>query len=363
MTIPASGDALSRERPAVKRGLSSSLCLPLLLPMLVFGGQAHAQTTEEPGEGVRVVSARADWETGYFEAEVVAALLRELGYSVTPPAERELGPDVFFPAAASGLVDFWANGWFPLHDSKLRTALPMRGLVSDLVSPVGTLVPDGALLGYLVDKPTADQQGIVSMNDFTRPEIAALYDRDGDGKADLVGCNQGWACAKFIDEQIAARGWLVEQVQGDYEELFDDVVAQVAQDRPVLYATWTPSYMIAELAPGRDVTWLQAPGPEGVDTSVAGIEGCTGDPCETGFVPSSIRIVANKDFLSSNPAAARLFELVEIDAHDIFAQNLRMRRGENTAADIEKHAEQWIEAHQGEVDGWLSAARTAAIGN
>ena len=363
MALVSPGGGLLLARPALQRSSANSLGLAVLLSMLL-AGPAHAQAEEEPGEGVRVVAARADWDTGYFEAEVVAALLRELGYTVTPPAERELGPDVFFPAAASHLVDYWANGWFPLHNAKLKTALPMRGIVGDLVTPVGTLVPDGALLGYFVDKPSADQHGIVSMNDFTRPEIAALFDHDGNGKAELIGCNQGWACAGYIDEQIGARGWLVEQVQGEYEELFDDVVAtRVGQDQPVLYATWTPSYMIAELAPGRDVTWLQAPGPDGVDTTVAGLEGCTGDPCETGFVPSSIRIVANKDFLDENPAAARLFELVRIDAQDIFEQNLRMRRGENSAADIERHAEEWIEANQSVVDGWLAEARTAATGN
>ena len=40
-----------------------------------------------------------------------------------------------------------------------------------------------------------------------------------------------------------------------------------------------------------------------------------------------------------------------------------MRRGENTAADIERHAEEWIEANQSVVDGWLGEARSAATGN
>ena len=138
-----------------------------------------------------------------------------------------MGPDVFYPAVASRLVDFWANGWFPLQDAKLETALPARGIVGDLASPVGSIVPDGALLGYLVDKPTADQHGIVSMNDLKRPEIAAIFDRDGNGKADLIGCSEGWACANYINDQIAAQGWLVEQVQGDYPILFDDVATRV----------------------------------------------------------------------------------------------------------------------------------------
>jgi glycine betaine/proline transport system substrate-binding protein len=320
----------------------------------------YAQGEAKPGTGVQVTAARANWDTGYFEAEIVAALLRELGYEVSSPAAREMGPDVFYPAVASQLVDFWANGWFPLQNAKLETALPTRGIVGDLASPVGSLVPDGALLGYLIDKPTADEHGITTMNDLKRPEIAAIFDRDKNGKADLIGCSEGWACANYINDQITTGGWLVEQVQGNYPILFDDVATRVREAQPVLYVTWTPSYMIAELVPGRDVTWLQAPSPSGTETTVAGLAGCTGDPCETGFVPSSIRIVANNEFLRQNPAALRLFELVQIKPQDIFEQNLRMRRGENTAADIEKHAKQWIQTNRAEVDRWLSEAGSAA---
>jgi glycine betaine/proline transport system substrate-binding protein len=93
---------------------------------------------------------------------------------------------------------------------------------------------------------------------------------------------------------------------------------------------------------------------------VTGLAGCTGDPCETGFVPSSIRIVANNTFLEQNPAARRLFELVTIDPQDINRQNLLMRQGENTQADIERHAKLWIQTNRALVDSWLGEARAAA---
>ena len=79
-------------------------------------------------------------------------------------------------------------------------------------------------------------------------------------------------------------------------------------------------------------------------------------------MPSSIRIVANNGFLAENPAARRLFELVTIDPQDIDRQNLAMRRGENTQADIERHAKQWIQTNRAEVDRWLGEARSAAAG-
>jgi glycine betaine/proline transport system substrate-binding protein len=357
----------SRRRLLSPRTVRVLLVLMMATALLVGCAQGptgttkpYAQQAAKPGAGVPVTMARADWTSGYFEAEVVAALLGELGYEVSPPAAREMSPDVFYPAVAYRVVDVWANGWFPLHDAKLETVLTARGVVGDLASPVGNMVGDGALLGYLIDKPTADRYGITRMDDLKRPEIAAIFDRDGNGKADLIGCQEHWECAAYINEQIVGHGWLVEQVQGDYPSLFDDVANRVRQGEPVLYTTWTPSYMIAELVPGRDVTWLQAPSPPGTNTAVAGLAGCTGDPCETGFVPSSIRIVANNAFLAENPAARRLFELVKIDPQDIDRQNLLMRQGENTQADIERHAKQWIQTNRAEVDRWLGEARSAA---
>ena len=63
----------------------------------------------------RSLRPEPNWTSGYFEAEVVAALLGELGYQISSPAAREMSPDVFYPAVASGVVDVWANGWFPLN--------------------------------------------------------------------------------------------------------------------------------------------------------------------------------------------------------------------------------------------------------
>src|SRR4029453_7032891 len=41
--------------------------------------KSYAQQAAKPGAGVQVTTARANWTSGYFEAEVVAALLGELG--------------------------------------------------------------------------------------------------------------------------------------------------------------------------------------------------------------------------------------------------------------------------------------------
>ena len=331
----------------------------LLLPACSSsGGGLGGSNFEKPGEGVEVRMARATWDTGWFQAEVFKALLEELGYEVREPIEvLDNLPFYFF--AAQDDIDFWANGWFPLHDRYTRYQK-----VSENVEAVGYQVKNGALQGYMVDKATAEELGITNLGDLQDPEIARRFDRDGDGKADLIGCNVGWGCGISVDHHLAEYGLeqFVAHVQGDYSELMKETVAQFQDGQSVLFYTWTPNWTVSEMVPGEDVVWLSVPfsavpGEAFPDTSVESIPGCLESPCDLGFRPNDIRVVANKKFLADNNSAAWLFELVDIPMEDIAAQNVLMASGEEKPEDVRRHALEWIEANRALVDPWLEAAR------
>ena len=162
--------------------------------------------------------ARPTWDTGWFQAEVYRLLLERLGHRVEGPVTMS-NPE-FYTAVAAGDVDLWASGWFPLHDSLIDEAAP--------VEVVGTAVDDGALQGYFVDASTARAHGITDLGDLADPTVAALFDHDGDGRADLVGCEVGWSCALTIDHHLSAYGLsgTVEHVQGDYSPLIAETFAR-----------------------------------------------------------------------------------------------------------------------------------------
>ena len=176
----------------------------------------------------------------------------------------------------------------------------------DSVEVVGTQVDDGALQGYFVDAVTAEAYSITNLGDFADPAVAALFDRDGDGLADLVGCEVGWSCAATIDHHLSAYGLTqtVEHVQGDYSPLISETLARHRAGQPVLYYTWTPNWTVGVMVPGSDAVWLEVPFPSlPADqasalerTAIAGIDGCANDPCQTGWPPNDIRVVANFRF-------------------------------------------------------------------
>ncbi|WP_420620602.1 glycine betaine/L-proline ABC transporter substrate-binding protein ProX [Candidatus Poriferisocius sp.] len=345
---------------SLRRALVALLVLVLGALVLPLGASATAQDTS--GDAPRVRLARATWDTGWFQAEVYRLLLERLGYQVDGPTTMDNAE--FYGAVAEGEVDLWVNGWFPSHHVFIPDGSP--------VSVVGTAVDDGALQGYFVDAATAVAHGISNLGDLSDPAIAELFDHDGDGVADLVGCNVGWSCASIIDHHLEAYGLTgtVEHVQGDYSPLIAETIDRFRDGQPVLYFTWTPNWTAGELVPGQDVVWLETPFPSlpadlasSIDyTTIAGIPGCANDPCQTGWPPNDIRAVANTDFLSANPSVGRLLEQVVIPLTDISAQNVRMVTTGGDPADIRRHAEEWVAANQATVERWIAAADPDAVG-
>ena len=320
-----------------------------------------------PGAGVEVRMARGNWSTGYMQAAIFRTLLAELGYSVSDPAEAELSPSDFYPALARGEYDFWANGWFPNHDKFIYAEDPELGLpegtvVGDHARRVGVQVPQGGLQGILVDRSTADELGVTSMADVAANPTP--WDSDGNGLAELAGCTEGWACHTVIDTIIESNGWQdsIEQIAGDYDTLWDEQIGRLERGEPVLAFTWAPSAYIVQLTPGDNAYWLAVPRTMLGQQAPAALpeSQCPTQPCIMGFTPADISVVANNEFLATNPAAEELLKQVTIDVLDIALQNLRYKGGEDTEADVAVHAAAWIVDNRERVDGWLTAARAAA---
>lgn len=307
--------------------------------------------------------ARPTWDTGWFQAEIYRELLQRLGYQVNAPLT--LDNENFYAQAAEGEMDLWGSGWFPLHDIYLD-----QPAIAGKVEPVGFEVPGGAVQGYLIDKATAERLNIGNLGDLSRPDIAAEFDYDGDGKADLIGCNEDWACADVIDHHLQEYGLTttVTAVQGDYAPLLEDTVERYRRGEPILFYTWTPNWTVSQLVPGEDVVWLEVPYPSlppnqktlESETVLTGIEGCVADPCTIGFPRNDIRAVANTEFLIANPAVRSLLEQVTIPPEDIAAQNARMLAGEGSEADIRRHAQEWLQVNNAKVANWIAVAQATA---
>ncbi len=342
-----------------------------------------------PGEGVAVTMGRANWSTGYFQAEVYRQMLEELGYDVSDPAELELGPNNGYIAMAEGQMDFWANSWYPGHLAWLAGELPNGTLVGDHVTIVGEEMIAGGLQGFLVTKSFADEYGVYTMDDLnSNADALAAFDATdpvpGNGIADIFGCPESWTCDNIITNQILFSDWEnINQVIAGYDAMFAQAVDSANEGVPMVAYTWTPSAYITQLRPGDNVYWmgvddiLDDSNPSGAEGGEAhsqrGEDGTGGyaaigpDQCPSaadnadglcpiGWIAADILVTANNDFLAANPAAASLLESVRLSVIEVSLANVE--QGEGAApADL---ASDWIANNRGTVDAWLDAARAAA---
>ncbi len=316
-----------------------------------------------PGEGVQVTMARGNWIETNFQNYVVQQLLEELGYEVSDP--EEIAPATFFPALAQGDYDVWASSWPLNHAPLLEGESPDGGTFGDKARFIGRMMASGALQGLLVDIPSVEQFGFTTLGELLEdPEAVAHFDSDGDGKADINGCDDGWGCQKVIDDTLAKNGWddRAQQISATHSALFAESQASFEIGGPVLQYVWTPTAFVGKLVPGRDVLWLAIEPDQALEdqdgVSAVG-DACTNDPCTTMFTPSDIVVAANKDFLAANPAAASLLESFELDALAVAVQAVAIDAGADSEAEIAAAAAEWIAGNRDRIDPWIAAALAA----
>ncbi|HMA84523.1 MAG TPA: glycine betaine/L-proline ABC transporter substrate-binding protein ProX [Desulfosalsimonadaceae bacterium] len=323
-----------------------------------------AETVEAalPGKGKTVTPSCATWTTGFFLEGLYSRACEELGYTVKEP--KKLAAPIFYRSLAAGDLDYWANGWFPLH----QEFLPNNW--KDKITMAGTVVQAGAVQGYLVSKEHVQKYDIKSLDDFKRDEVKKAFDANDDGKADLVACPPGWGCEKTIAFHMDNYDlWdHINLIKAGYSASMADAIARYNDGKPVFFYTWTPNWTVYKLKPGEDVLWINVPeiipkeGQKGFEADMVakGLTGTVTDPCKMGFVANDIRVVANNDFLENNPAVETMFSLMSVPFSDIAAQNNKMFEGEDTQKDIERHVTEWIEKNQAKWNAWLNAAKAAA---
>jgi glycine betaine/proline transport system substrate-binding protein len=326
--------------------------------------QQQAQQTQQatsggelPGEGVTVISGISVLEE-LFQTEILNIGLRKLGYEVNSPQELNYAP--MHVAIGNGDLDYTAVHWKQLHESFYQES---GG--DEKLERIGEIVPN-TLQGYQIDKATADEYNINQIDQLQKPENAKLFDADGDGQADLTGCNPGWGCERVIEHHLDAYGLrnTVEHNQGQYFALMGDTITRYEQGESILFYTWSPLWVSAVLKPGEDTIWLEVPRTDLPEEQQVTAEATTvsinGKPKNLGFAVDQIVVLANQEFADNNPAAVKFFEQVKIPIADINAQNKLMREGEDSEEDIRRHAQEWVQENQEKFNKWIEQAKQAA---
>lgn len=327
---------------------------------LLFSMGAVAIAAELPGEGKEAKPARPNWDSFWFGQAILDEAIERLGYDVAAPAT--LGVPAIFTSMARGDLHYMADTILPNHAS-------MYAETEGKVRRIGPLMDPGTIQGYAIDRATAEEYDIRYLEDLRDPEIAALFDQDGDGRADMIGPNPDWEGSSAVVEHHMEELGLkdtIRVVQGEYTALSADAIGRYSNGEPIFIYTWYPNPTTMELLPGEDLTWLELREPTLPPAQMEqykplpDVAGCASDPCHIGWLPTTYYIGVSESWAQDNPAAVAFFEQIKMSLEDRVWQNALMKEGENREDDIKRHAQQWIERHQEEFDSWIETASEAA---
>ncbi|MGB3559408.1 MAG: glycine betaine/L-proline ABC transporter substrate-binding protein ProX [Geitlerinemataceae cyanobacterium] len=326
--------------------------LLVLATMFLIGLTAFysvAQTTTDSAvseRGVTIRSGTSDWIEERFQTEIINIGLEKLGYK-TAPLVAVTYPALYI-SVANGDLDIAPVFGEPAHNEFYENA---GG--DEKLEKVGEFL--STRQGYQIDKKTADQYNITNLQQLQDPKIAQLFDTDGNGKADLIGCNPGWNCELAMEHHMDAYQLrdTVEVKKGNYTALIADALARNKEGKPFFSYVFGPFWLSEVLKVDEDVIWLEVPFTsshlEGItekDTSLNGKN--------LGMPQGRYRVLANKNFLEQNPDAKQFFEIVKIPYEDILQESYRIKQGEDQPQDIRRHAEEWVKQNQDLFEGWLA---------
>jgi glycine betaine/proline transport system substrate-binding protein len=286
-----------------------------------------------------------------FQTYIVAEAVKKLGYDVeiTNDVSYEVAYQTIGQNAKSKDAYILTSAWTPLHNAKIEGA---GG--SEKIAILGSFIENCAQ-GYLIDKKTADKYNIKYINDLKDPKIAKLFDSNGDGKADLSGCDAGWGCEKVVEHQLDAFGLrdTITHNQGQYAAIITDTIARYKSGKPILYYTWTPYWVSGKLIPGKDTIFLQ------VTHSAHPVTKSTklSNGADYGFNINTQKFAVNASLLKNYKDIAKLLEVIKLDVNDVSGENMLMAQGQNKEADIKRHAQMWIKSNMSKLNKWVNEAK------
>jgi len=192
-----------------------------------------------PAFAADIVIGVPNWPSVNATAHILkVAIEQNLGLDVE--LQNSTNP-IVFEAMDSGAMHVHPEVWMPNQQNLHDTFVQDKGTVA--MNPNG--VP--SFQGMCVDQATADANGITSIDDLSNPDIAALFDGNGDGRGELWIGAPGWASTNV--EKIRAKSYGYDQtldlIEIDETVAYADLANAIKANEPWAGFCYSPHYVFA----------------------------------------------------------------------------------------------------------------------
>lgn len=208
-----------------------------LLKTLAAGAVALAISA--PVYAADVVIGVPNWPSVNVTANVLKVILED-NFGLEVELQNGTNP-IVFEAMDSGSMHVHPEVWLPNQSNLHNKFVKEKGTVS--MNPNGV----SAFQGMCVTKYTADEHGVSKISDLTDPDIAKLFDTDGDGLGEIWIGAPGWASTNV--EKIRAKSYGYSETMNlkemDETLALAEVDNAVVQKKPIVFFCYTPHHMFA----------------------------------------------------------------------------------------------------------------------
>ena len=291
-----------------------------------------------------IVIGSPNWVSVNGTAHILKIVLEDnLGLEV----EIQNGSNpVVFEAMDKGNMHVHPEVWLPNQANLYNTYVVEKGSV--LMNPNSVI----SFQGMCVPNKVAEEHGITKMSDLTKPDVAKLFDLDGNGKGDVWIGATGWASTNV--EKVRAKSYGYNQtfdlLEMDETLALANVDAAINQDKPIVFFCYTPHHMFSLY----DLTILQEPAhdpakwimlqptddPDWLEKSSAGVA----------WKDTKLHIHYAKSLETDYPEAATLLSKVKLNTEQVSELTYEIFVNKMNPADF---ARRFVDDNADLVDEWL----------
>lgn len=327
--------------------------------LLASAGIAEAKT--------QVIIGQLDWPGSRAIEEVLAQVMTE--YLDADVGTIAAAQEALYEALdkGDGSVDVVADVWTD-HLPAQMTAYVVPGSRETIIL---NTTPYLGTEGIFVPTYVAEQ-GVAKLADLAKPEVAKLFDSDGNGKGELWAGAVGWESTNHTEVRAKSYGFTLnfEFTTVDQPVFLAQLKDAYEKKQPLAFYYWTPEWIFAAF----DLTKLEEPEFNGYTTeSAKGTERYNPNGCYTfyqpaerndwleassitcGQPPTRVHIAHSRALAERDPKVSQFLKQVKLDADVVNEWILAMEVDGRDVADV---AKEWIAANRDMIEKeWLAGVR------
>ena len=244
-----------------------------------------------------------------------------------------------------GDIDIHPDVWLPNQESFTKNFVDGAGTVS---------LSENSYEGkqnFCVSKAFSEENGVTSIFDLARPEIAKLMDSDGNGAGEIWIGAPGWASANVNEVKVRDYGLMpfMEPIRADQAVMTARVGDSIKKNEGYAFYCYSPHAIWFQ----HDIVRLEEPAFD-AEKYIAiqpsdDPDWFTKSKVMTEDALKQVQIAFSNSLKDRSPAIAEMVANIALDGETVSGFAFEIEGGKDAAT----VAKEWVAANESRVDSWL----------